>query len=176
MKKILIIGSGGAGKTTFAKRLHAATNIEIIHLDKLYWQPNWTKIEKEKWKTIIENLLEKDSWIMDGNYSGTLEMRLPVCDAVAFLDLPRLVCLYRILKRIIVYRKKTRPDMTEGCAEKLDLEFLRWIWDYPKNTKPKIETLIKRFESEKKIFHLESKREVENFFESLDKQNFSRHQ
>ena len=167
MKKILIIGSGGAGKSTFARRLHDATGIEAIHLDKVFWRPNWVETPKDEWQRTIEDLLKKDSWIMDGNYSGTLEMRLAACDTVIFLDLPPAVCVLRAIKRFLIYKGSSRPDMAENCAEKFDLEFikfLKWIWDYPRRTKPKIEASIKQVQDTKKIFRLRSKNEVENFF------------
>ena len=167
MKKILIIGSGGAGKSTLARRLHEAIGIELIHLDKLYWKPNWVETSKDEWKETIENLIKKDSWIMDGNYGGTLEMRFAACDTVVFLDLPRTICVWRAFKRSLFHMKNTRPDMAADCAEKFDFEylkFLKWIWDYPTRTKPKVEGLIKQFQAAKKIFHLTSTREVEDFF------------
>ena len=100
MKKILVIGSSGAGKSTFSRRLSEITGIEIIHLDKLYWKPNWTEPSKDEWKKTLEKAVSKKAWIMDGNYSGTLEMRLPACETVIFLDLPRTVCVYRVIKRV----------------------------------------------------------------------------
>lgn len=161
--KILIIGSGGAGKSTFASRLHELTGIELIHLDKLYWQPNWVEPSKDEWKKTIEGLIKKDSWIMDGNYSGTMEMRIAACDTMIFLDLPRTLCVWRAVRRFLLYKKNSRPDMAEGCDEQFDLKFLKWIWDYPKRSKPKVEALLKRFENEKTIIYLESKWEIENF-------------
>lgn len=165
--KFLIIGSAGAGKSTLGRRLHEATGVELIYLDKLYWKPNWVETSKDEWKRTIENLLKKDSWIMDGNYSGTLEMRAAACDTLIFLDLPRTLCVRRVLKRSLFYQKSNRPDMAAGCDEKLDIEFLKflkWIWDYPTRTKPKVEDLMKRFENEKTIFRLTSQKEIENFF------------
>lgn len=170
MKKILIIGSGGAGKSTLARQLHDATGIEVTHLDKVFWRPNWVETPKDEWEKTIENLLKKDSWIMDGNYGGTLEMRFAVCDTVIFLDMPRTICVWQAFTRFLIYKKKNRPDMAEGCDEKFDLEFLKflkWIWDYPKRTKPKVELLIKRFEDTKKIIRLRSKTETENFLRNV---------
>ncbi len=175
MKKILIIGSGGAGKSTFARKLHELTGIELIHLDKLYWKPNWIETPKDEWKETIESIIEKDSWIMDGNYGGTMEMRFAACDTVIFLDLPRTICVWRALKRSLFYKKNTRPDMAAGCAEKFDFEylkFLKWIWDYPTHTKPKVEVLIRRFENKKTIIRINSKNELKDFFNSFDKSIF----
>lgn len=164
MKKIIIIGSGGAGKSTFARRLGELTGIEVLHLDKLYWKPNWVEPSKEEWKKLLETKLENDEWIMDGNFGGTLEMRLKYCDTAIFLDLPRTVCVYRTLKRWIRYYNTNRPDMTVGCNEKVDLEFLGWIWNFQKIKKPKIEEKLKFFGKEKTIIRLYSPKEVENFF------------
>lgn len=164
MKKILIIGSGGAGKSTFARKLHELTGIELIHLDKLYWQPNWVEPTKSEWKQTIEDLLKKDSWIMDGNYSNTLELRIADCDTAIFLDLPRTICVWRAFKRFLNYKKNGRPDMAEGCDEKFNLEFYEWIWQYPARSKPKVEALLKQFQDTKKIIRLKSKSQVENFF------------
>ena len=169
MKRFVIIGSGGAGKSTFAKRLHEMTGIEVIHLDKIYWKQNWTEPAKEEWRKIIETLVEGNEWIMDGNFGGTMEMRIAACDTVIFLDLPRLVCIRRLVGRIAKYRGTNRPDMAEGCHEKFDLKFLRWVWDYPRRTKPKVEALLKRFEAEKMIIHLASKNDVERFFTDYSK-------
>jgi adenylate kinase family enzyme len=170
MKKILIIGSSGAGKSTFARRLCDSTGIELIHLDKVFWRPNWVETQKDEWRETVENLLKKESWIMDGNYSGTIEMRIAACDTVVFLDLPRTTCVRRVIKRSLFYKGSNRPDMAEGCPEKLDLEFLKflkWIWDYPTRSKPKVEALLKQYQGTKNIFRLTTTKEIENFFVNL---------
>ncbi len=148
MKKILVIGSGGAGKSTFAKRLGELLGINVIHLDALYWQPGWVEPPKEEWAAIVETLLSGDAWIMDGNYSGTLEQRLAACDAVVFLDLPPLVCVWRVCKRLLRHRNTTRPDMAAGCPERFSLQFLLWIWSYRRRTRPKIARLLQQCEGE----------------------------
>lgn len=164
MKKVVIIGSGGAGKSTFARRLHEITGLKLIHLDQLYWKPNWAEPSKADWETLLKTELEKDEWIMDGHFGGTLELRLKYCDTAIFLDLPRTVCVYRAVKRWIKYYGTNRPDMTVGCNEKVDLEFLGWIWNFSTIKKPKIEEKLRIFEKEKKIIRLRSQKEVENFF------------
>ena len=168
MKKVLVIGSSGAGKSTFSRRLHEATGLPLIHLDKLYWKPNWVEpIDKIEWRQNLAGHLTSDEWIVDGNYSSTLEMRLAVCDTVIFLDFPHYICSWRVLKRVALYRKGGRPDMAEGCHEKFDWEFLKLTWNYPKRSKPNVEALLKRFEREKNIIRLRSNREVEKFFINL---------
>jgi adenylate kinase family enzyme len=163
MRKILVIGSGGAGKTTFAKRLSSIVNIDVIHLDTLYWNPGWVETPKTEWRKTVEALIERDSWIMDGNYSGTLDIRIEACDTVIFLDLATRICLWRVIKRAIQYRYGNRPDMAEGCQERLDLNFMRWVWNYKKRTRPKIVKLIEENSGSKRVIWLQSNAEVERF-------------
>lgn len=115
----------------------------------------------------IEEVLKRDSWIMDGNYSATLDLRIPAADTIIFLDFPPALCVYRILKRVVVYRKARRPDMAEGCDEKFNWEFTKWVWNYKTRSKPKVEALLKRFENEKTIVRLKSKSEVEKFLSKI---------
>ncbi len=169
MKKILVIGSSGSGKSTFSRRLGEVTGIEIIHLDKLHWKPNWTEPSKDEWKETLEKAMRGAAWIMDGNYSGTLEMRLAVCETVIFLDMPRTVCVYRVLKRVARSYGKTRPDMAENCVEHFDWSFIKWIWDFENRSKPKMERLLTQFKDEKAIIRLKSRKEVEHFFANYSK-------
>lgn len=162
MKKVLVIGSGGSGKSTFSKQLGEITGIEVIHLDSVYWRPNWEKTPKTEWKTKVERLTERESWIMDGNFGGTREIRMRAADTIIFLDLPRRVCLYRIIRRTISYYGSSRPDMAEGCNEKLDPEFLLWVWNFPYKTRDRILDAIKQF-PEKQFVRLRSSREVRDF-------------
>ncbi|MGI9054527.1 MAG: DNA topology modulation protein [Pyrinomonadaceae bacterium] len=168
MKKVLIIGSSGAGKSTLARRLSEKTGLKIIHLDKIYWKPNWTEPEKDEWKRTLEKVIQNEEWIMDGNFSGTLDLRLPACDTVIFLETPPAVCIYRVLKRVAFSYNKTRSDMADGCPEKFDWEFLKWIWDFENRSKWKMEKLLEQFKNEKTIIRLKSKREVEDFFVNLE--------
>ena len=163
MKRILIIGSGGAGKSTFARRLSAALAIEVIHLDAHYWQPGWVEPPKPEWRQMVEEMLRRDAWIMDGNYSGTLDVRLAACDTVIFLDIARAVCLWRIGKRWLLYRKRRRPDMAAGCDERFSLEFMRWVWDYPRRSRPKVIARLREHAQSKRVIRLRSQAEVEKF-------------
>ncbi len=131
MRKVIVIGSGGAGKSTFAVRLGERLGLPVIHQDALYWRPSWVETPPDEWKATLATLVQRDAWIMDGNFGGTLDLRIAASDTVILLDLPRTVCLWRALKRAVRYLGRTRPDMAEGCNEKIDLQFLRWIWDYP---------------------------------------------
>jgi adenylate kinase family enzyme len=167
MKRILVIGSGGAGKSTFARRLGKILNIEVVHLDSLYWRPGWAETPKQEWKKTVEDIIARDSWIIDGNYSGTLELRFEACDTVIFLDIERMICLWRVIKRAVEYRNRNRPDMAEGCPERINLEFMLWVWNYKKRSRPKIVRVLKENAHNKKVIWLRSDAEAERFLAGI---------
>jgi adenylate kinase family enzyme len=167
MKRILVIGSGGAGKSTVATRLGQLLDLEVNHLDKFYWRPGWVETSPEEWTQIVTDLINRDSWIVDGNYGGTLELRMQRCDTIVFLDMPRLLCVWRIVKRNFRYRRGVRPDMAEGCREKLDPEFVSWVWNYSRRTRPKVVKLIREQANGKRAVWLRSNAEVNKFLGEL---------
>ena len=166
MKKVLVIGPGGAGKSTLARRLGELLNIDVKHLDKFYWRPGWQEPAKDVWVRIVNELARADSWIMDGNYSGTLDLRIQHCDTIIFLDLPRVVCLWRIARRRLLNRNRARPDMAEGCNEKIDWSFVEWVWNYSRRSRPKVMRLLREHSTTKQIIWLRSRADVEKFLHS----------
>ncbi len=162
MKKVVVIGSGGSGKSTFSRKLGDATGLPVVHLDQLYWHAGWVKTPADEWEEIVRREIDRPEWIMDGNFGGTRKMRLEACDTVILLDLPRYVCLYRVLKRTLRYRNRTRPDMTEGCRERFDPEFLLWVWNYPNGGRARAENDISQVGS-KDVYVLKSRQEIERF-------------
>jgi adenylate kinase family enzyme len=163
MKKVLVIGSGGAGKSTLTRRLGEKLGLPVLHLDALFWRPGWVETPRPEWRQTVEGLCAREAWVMDGNFSATLDVRLKACDTVVFLDMPRTVCVWRALKRWVMYRKKTRPDMAAGCAEKFDLKFLHWIWTFPSRSRPKVVARLDEFAAGKRVVRLRSDAEVERF-------------
>ena len=93
MKKVLVIGCPGSGKSTFSRALHQATGLPLYHLDMLYWNPDKTTVERKEFLKRLHDVLQRDEWIVDGNYASSLEMRMNLCDTVFFLDYPVEVCL-----------------------------------------------------------------------------------
>lgn len=166
MQKVLVLGCAGSGKSTFSKRLGEITGLPVIHLDALYWKSGWIASTEEEWDRTIEELLRRDEFIMDGNYSRTLEQRLAGADVVFFFDLPRWLCIYRALRRRVMYHGKTRSDMAEGCHEKIDLEFLKWIWNFKKRSRGRIVKTLEQAQSKKKIYIFKSSKEAEAFISS----------
>lgn len=120
MKRVLIIGNSGAGKTTFAKNLAEKLSLPLIHLDKIYWQGDWEHLTRKEFDTVLQGELEKPSWIIDGNFDRTISHRLKYCDTVFFFDVPTVVCLWGITKRIIKNYGRAREDMGGNCVEYFD--------------------------------------------------------
>lgn len=166
MRRIVIIGSGGAGKSTLARELGEILDIEVIHLDRLYWNPGWVTTPHDEWQSVVEDLLRRDSWVMDGDYSGTLDIRIPAADTVIYMDLPRWISVWRIFKRWFQYRGRQRSDLSPGCLEKMDWEFFLWVWHFRRQRRGKILGLIERHGEGKKVFILRTPHEVERFLET----------
>lgn len=167
MNRVVVIGSGGSGKSTFSRELGRVTGIPVIHLDREYWRPGWEETPKDEWKARVADMLEGERWIMDGNFGGTREMRMQAADTIIFLDLPRRVCLYRILKRTLKYYGRSRPDMAEGCLERLDLEFVMWVWNYKHRSRKRLLAELEGLE-EKSVMILRNQRQVSDFLANLD--------
>lgn len=161
MKRIMILGSPGSGKSTLAKSIGEITGIEVIHLDTLFWAPGWVKVPSEEFRERVKSYVEKESWIIDGNYSGVLDIRLSTADTIIFIDVPRGKCLYRVGKRRFQYSGKTRSDLTAGCDEKIDWEFIKWIWNFSKHSKPIILKEIEEKSQGKEVYYLKNKEDIE---------------
>ena len=145
MRRVLVIGSGGAGKTTLARRIAAATGLPLVHLDRRFWHAGWHPTPAEEWARIVTELAAEERWVMDGNYGGTLPARLARADTVVFLDVSRVTCLVRVVRRAARHRSRPREDMAPGCPEHVTWEFARWIWRYPKTSRPGVLSMLDEF-------------------------------
>jgi adenylate kinase family enzyme len=168
VQRVLVVGPGGAGKTTFARELAARTGLPLIHLDALYWRPGWQPTPNEDWDRTIEQLITRNAWVMDGNYGRTLPVRLAASDTVIFLDLPRYVCLWRLLRRRIRYGGRSRPDLPADCPERLTWEFVWWVWTYARRRRPDVLRRLASVSHEKQVVVLRSGRAVREYLERLE--------
>ena len=167
MQRVLVIGASGAGKSSLATRLGQRTGLPVVHLDREYWQPGWIEPDKASWSETVARLLAQERWILDGNFGVTLERRLAACDTVIFLDLPRHVCLWRVLRRRLRHRGDARPDMAPGCHERLSLHFLWWIWTYPRRRRPGVLRKLQQLRADQTAVVLRSDAEIEKFLAAL---------
>ncbi|MDC9588423.1 hypothetical protein PSI23_03600 [Xenorhabdus sp. XENO-10] len=165
MHRILVIGSPGAGKSTFAKKLSQICSIPLYHLDQEYWQEGWTAPSAEEWQQKLCSLTNQSEWIIDGNYGSSLSQRLEKADTVIHLYMPTYICLFQVLKRILKWYRKQRPDMASGCYEKMDLNFLRQIIKYRKHQFKKDKLLLDDFNGI--YIKITSRTEMEALLEKL---------
>ena len=166
MERILIIGCGGAGKSTLARQLGEKLNLPVVHLDKLFWKPGWVESVPEEIDAKIFAEMGKPRWIMDGNFNRTMPERVKRCDTIIYLDFSRVTCLMGVLKRVITTYGTVRPDMGEGCPERFDLEFLQWVWNYNKNKREGNYRLLNEATHAQTIV-LKNRRMVKKFLRSL---------
>jgi len=161
MKKIIVIGCPGSGKSTFARALNEKTEIPICYLDMLYWNADRTKVEKDVFRTRLSEALQKDSLILDGNYGSTMELRLQWCDTVFFLDYDLETCLSGVISRM----GKPREDMPWIETEE-DPKFMTFIKAYISESRPKVLDLLTKYR-DKNVIVFHSRKEAEKYLQML---------
>ena len=161
MKKVMVIGCPGSGKSTFSRKLRDITNLPLYHLDMMFWNADKTNISREEFDQKLSDILKQDKWIIDGNYGRTLPMRLRECDTVFLLDFPVSVCLSGVESRI----GKPREDMP-WIEQELDAEFKEWIIAFPKKELPHVYELLEKY-NDKNIIIFKSHNEIDGYLESI---------
>jgi adenylate kinase family enzyme len=167
MKRILILGPSGSGKSTLAIRIGRVLNIPVIHLDRHYWSTGWQETPDDEWIEKIRHLISEPQWVMDGNYTSTLVARMKRADTAIFIDFPRRISYLRIFLRLLKNRGASRSTVTDGCEEKIDWEFLEWIWYYWKMQRPRILRYLTNLDETKNVFILHNQKEIERFMKLL---------
>ena len=158
MKKVIVIGCPGSGKSTFSKALHKITDIPLFHLDMIFWNADKTTVEKTVFLDRLLKIVQKDEWIIDGNYASTMELRMQACDTIIFLDYPLDVCLNGIKER----RGKPRSDLPWIESDEDDAEFIEFIKNYNSQSRPKVMELLDRY-SHKDIIIFSTRTQAEEF-------------
>ena len=164
--KIAIIGYSGSGKSTLAKHLAAKHETDVLYLDTVHWLPGWNERSREEKEKIVEDFLNTHgSWVIDGNYSKLLyDRRMEEADQIIFMAFNRFACLYRAHKRHKAYKGRSRESITEGCDEKMDLEFIKWILHggRSKKAKARYNSVIEKFGD--KVTVIKNQRQLEGFY------------
>ncbi len=164
MKRVAIVGRSGGGKSTLARKLGSRIGAPPVHLDALFWLPNWTESETAPFRARIEAATTGEAWIVDGSYvSRVADLTLGRADAIVWVDQPRLLCVWRVLGRVVREWGRTRADMGEGCKEKVDIAFLSYIWNWDRDTRPKLEAAIARHAAATPLIRLRSDVEIAAF-------------
>ena len=167
MKKILVLGCCGSGKSTFSKKLQSILKLELIHLDHYYHKPNWEEPEKTEWEKIVHTLVQKSSWIMDGNFSGTMDVRIKSADTIIYLDYPTLKCFWRVIIRIFKYHGIVRSDMANGCKEQFDLEFLHFVLTFNSKNRKRFIQKLNLIKDEKKVLIFKTDKQADKFLAQI---------
>lgn len=163
----MIVGCPGAGKSWLAERVAARTGSPLIRLDQEHWQPGWVAPPAASWLSRVAELTERPDWVMDGNYAGTIEIRLPRADAIIFLDLPRWRCMASLLLRTLRHLGRTRPSMAPGCPERFSLEFLKHAFRCREAIRPLTLAAMATLRGDQRGFVLRSRADVTAFARGL---------
>ena len=167
MQRILVTGCCGAGKSTFSKKLQSILKLGLIHLDQYYHKPNWEEPEKAEWEKIVHTLVQKSSWIMDGNFSGTMDVRIKSADTIIYLDYPTLKCFWRVIIRIFKYHGVARSDMANGCKEQFNLEFLHFVLTFNSKNRKRFIQKLNLIKDEKKVLVFKTDKQADKFLAQI---------
>lgn len=164
-KRILVLGPCGSGKTSLTRELSRILDLPAVHLDACFWHPGWVSTPQPDWRRAVCSLISEDSWIMDGTYESTLDLRIPAADAIIMVSRPRWSCLWGVVRRRLIYRNKPRPD-APSC-QPIDLAYLRYIWRYPEQTDTLVRELIEKHGPNIPEIRLDKRKSVESFIKYL---------
>lgn len=165
MKRVLVVGCGGSGKSTLTRQIAQSRGLPLFHLDAHYWRPGWQEPDKTDWVRQVEAIAAQDSWVIDGNYTGTMPPRFDRADTMIFIDLPTHICLARVIRRAWQWLGRTRADMAVGCPEKLDWAFLRFVWTFRPERRQKMIALLNAFPRDR--IYLGSRRAIQAYVDGL---------
>ncbi len=168
--RILVIGCSGSGKSTLSQNLAGRFGLTYISIDRdIFWLPGWIERPRTEQRQIIVEMVAKERWIMDGSNPSTFDLRLPRTDLVIWMRISRLVCIWSVLKRWIRFFGRTRPEMAPGCIEKVDWQFMRFIWTYDEKFASRFITGIATHGPEVPVLQLKSRAEVKQLLDLLDR-------
>lgn len=151
MQRIIVMGPPGSGKSTLARRVGAHCSLPVFHLDQAWWQPGWTMAPPNQFRAEVERIAALPAWVIDGNYTAFLAPRLRAADTLIYLDMPRWLCLFRIVRRTLASHGQVRPDLAPGCPERLDPAFLRLAWSWNGTRRQRNLALVEDFTGRKAV-------------------------
>jgi adenylate kinase family enzyme len=161
MQRIMILGPPGSGKSTLARQLGAQHGLPVFHLDQAFWQSGWVEAPPHAFRAAVERVAAMPGWVIDGNYTDTIEPRFRAADAVIYLDVPSWLSVLRILRRMLVHYGRVRADAAPGCPERFDWPFLRFAWAWNRERRTRTLALVESFGGEKIIYRGRRRRAVQ---------------
>lgn len=166
MKRIIVIGGNGSGKTTFSVALAERLQLPLVHLDRLYWKGNWEHCTKEEFDALLASELEQPLWIIDGNFNRTIPVRLAACDTVFYFDFSTVRCLFGVLSRIIRNHGKCRTDMGGNCPDRFDWQFLHAVVHFNRRNRKRYRRMLGECEG-KQVVIFRNRRQVNRYLNAL---------
>ena len=163
----MVIGCCGAGKTTLARQIQNKTGLPLIHLDRYYWKPGWKESDTFEWEKTVHKLASEKNWIIDGNYGGTMGIRISQADTIIYLIYSTLVCLIRVIIKILMKYGNVRSEMPPGCPERFDWKFLHYVATFQRRKGKKLLKILTGLPTSKQTIILHNKREVQTFLAKL---------
>lgn len=169
MKRVMIYGGSGSGKSTVAQRLGAITGLPVVHIDPMYWKPDWIQRDRAETTALVEAAMAKDAWVFDGNHHGTFPERIARADHMIFLDYPTYIRVWRVILRTFKYWGKPRPDMADGCPERFDREFIfKWVAGYRGRSYAKDLQILADASDQLKCYHVKSERDLQQLYRDAE--------
>lgn len=153
MRRVLVMGPPGSGKSTSARFLGARYNLPVFHLDQAYWQPNWIRTPPDEFRAEVERIARLPAWVIDGNYTDTISARLHAADTVIYLDVPTWLIMVRIVRRMGTRYGRVRIDAARGCPEWFDPVFLHFAWHWNRTRRADHLALVDGFDGRKIVLH-----------------------
>jgi adenylate kinase family enzyme len=167
MRRIMVFGGPGAGKSRFAQRAAVRLGVPVIHIDQLFWLPGWQQRPREDFAARVARAVAADGWVFDGNNTGTFALRADRADLMVFLDPPRRVRLWRVVRRAVLGLGQVRPDMAPGCPERIDRGFWLWAWRWDRDHRPAMLDLARARGGHPPLVRLSGRAEEAPFLDSL---------
>jgi len=168
MDRIAIIGRSGGGKSSLARRLAQRLALPIVHLDQIFWLPGWRASDEARFRSGLGQALAGGRWISDGTFAGVADLHLAQAQLILWIDQPRHLCLRRVVMRALTGLGRRRADVAEGCPERIDPYFLRYIWNWDRDSRPQVEAALALHAPLTPVVRLTSDRQIADWLRGLD--------
>lgn len=166
--RILVMGCSGGGRSTLSLKIASRFGLDYVSIDRdVLWLQGWVERGKDEQRAVIVSKVQGDRWIMDGTNPSTFDIRLPRTDFVIWVRMPRLLCIWGAVSRWVKWIGRTRPEMALGCKEKIDWEFLRFIWTFEEKFSPRVVAGLAEHGADVPVFQLTSRRQMRALLELL---------